>query len=88
MQGAVPVDAHEKARQQRQRDDWFFCPLKEWPEDMTVPLDHPDLPEGIRQAVLAIWHPGDLLHQTSTDQGIEWWLLDESGELIEAFWLE
>jgi len=27
-----------------------------------------------------------LLHRVITDQGIEWWLLDGRGELIEAFW--
>ncbi len=50
----------------------FFCPLEEWLEDSPVPLQHPELPEGIRQAVLEIWQPGDLLYQILTDQGVEW----------------
>ena len=66
----------------------FPCTLKEWPEDTPVPLEHLELPEDIQQAVLTIWQSGDRLHRVITDEGIEWWLLNESGELIESFWLE
>jgi len=66
----------------------FPCTLKVWPEETPGALEHLELPEDIQQAVLAIWQSGDRLHRVITDEGIEWWLLNESGELIETFWLE
>lgn len=62
--------------------------MDEWPEDSPIPLDHPLVPEPIRQAMLGLWQPGDSLHRVETDTVLEWWLLDAEGELIEAFWLE
>lgn len=53
-----------------------------------LPIDHPSIPEPIRVAAKPYWTEGDSLIEVPTDQGIEWWLLDREGELIEAFWLE
>jgi len=33
----------------------FPCTLKEWPEEVPVPLENPELPEDTQQAVLTIW---------------------------------
>jgi len=38
-----------------------------------------------QQAVQEIASAGDVLH---SDDGIEWYLFDADGELIEVFWLE
>ncbi|MEI8573077.1 hypothetical protein U737_05345 [Methylomonas sp. LW13] len=59
----------------------------DWPEDAPVPLDHPEIPPLILEAVLQYWQPGYVLHRMVTKQGLEWWLLDTEGGLIEAFWL-
>jgi len=60
----------------------------DWPEETPIPLDHPAIPELIREAVLQYWQPGYALHRMVTKQGLEWWLLDPEGGLIEAFWLD
>jgi len=62
--------------------------LAGWDEEVPVPLDHPALPEGIRRAVLAMWRPTDNLHRVPCTMGVEWWLIDEDGELVEGFWQE
>jgi hypothetical protein len=59
-----------------------------WREDEPIPLDHPLVPPPIALAVRQIFQPGDALHRVPTNKGLEWWLLDSNGELIEAFWLE
>jgi len=53
-----------------------------------VLLDHPELPAAVLERVKPIYQPGDTLHRVITDNGVEWWLLNAGGELIEAFWLE
>ncbi|WP_286293360.1 hypothetical protein [Methylomarinovum tepidoasis] len=63
-------------------------PLGSWPEEKPVPLDHPELPGPVREAVQALWQPGDSLHRVPCRRVVEWWLLDVDGNLVEAFWLE
>lgn len=46
------------------------------------------IPTQIQLAVNEIKQDDDQLSRVETDTGIEWWLLDSEGELIEAFWLE
>lgn len=73
-------------------------------DDHPVDVHAPEVPEGIRQAVLARMQPGDALWRcprNSAPKGlfgvlgfgrrelvIEWWLLDAKGELMEAYWEE
>ncbi|HET7662101.1 MAG TPA: hypothetical protein VFK31_00545 [Rhodanobacteraceae bacterium] len=59
-----------------------------WPEDMPISLDHSLVPPAIAAAVREMFQPGDVLHRVSTDKGVEWWLFDAEGELVETFWLE
>lgn len=59
-----------------------------WDDDVPISPDHPLVPEAIRQAVEADRAVGDSLHRVQTEDGIEWWLFDLEGELIEAYWLE
>lgn len=62
--------------------------MDDWPEEVPIPVDHTLVPEAIRQAVWEIRQLGDNLHRVVTDDGVEWWLLDAEGELIEVFWIE
>lgn len=69
-------------------------------EDRRVELGDPEVPANVRAAVLQHWQPGDSLWRCPSLAGrkpwfsarrkvvIEWWLLDASGQLIEAFWEE
>ncbi|HIJ23745.1 MAG: hypothetical protein HON68_11020 [Gammaproteobacteria bacterium] len=67
---------------------WKKKPQEEpWPEEQPIPLDHPLVPEEIRVAVMEYLSLGDQLHRVPTDSGVEWWLLDDEGELIDAFWV-
>ena len=75
-------------------------PLPE--EDRPVALDDPELPSGVRAAVLQDAQPGDVLWRC-VRQGaptgplavlgwghrplvVEWWLMSAEGDLIEAYW--
>lgn len=77
-------------------------PLPE--EDRPVSLDDPEMPSGVRAAVLQDAQPGDVLWRC-VRQGapagplavlgwgyrprvVEWWLMSAEGELIEVYWLE
>lgn len=56
--------------------------------DVPIALDDPRLPAEILAAVRRkTSQPGPLL-RVPTKSGIEWWLLDTDGELLEAFWFE
>lgn len=67
-------------------------------EDRRVDVRSPEVPPGIRAAVLPLWGKGFTLWRCPrTARGrwlglgprrivIEWWLEDADGELIEAFW--
>lgn len=57
-------------------------------DGMRFGFDDPRIPESIRQRVAAMAQPFWELYFTDTDMGGEWWLLDDTGELVEAFWLE
>jgi hypothetical protein len=59
-----------------------------WPEEVPIPWDHPLVPGPISLAVRELGQPGDLLHRVPTKSGVEWWLFDFQGELIEALWLD
>jgi hypothetical protein len=61
---------------------------KSWPEEVPIPWDHPLVPGPISLAVCELGQPGDLLHRVPTKNGVEWWLFDAQGELIEALWLD
>jgi len=58
----------------------------EW-DGQQFALDDPRIPLPIRQDVAKIARAGNELYFSDTDKGGEWWLLDDEGELIEAFWL-
>lgn len=58
------------------------------PEEVPVDPDDPRIPPAIREAVLERISFGDVLHRVVTDNGIEWWLISDEGEFIDAFWLE
>ncbi|WP_395620906.1 hypothetical protein [Dokdonella sp.] len=70
-----------KSKRSRRADDL-------WDDETPIPLDHYLVPEEIRHAVQSCWFDGCSLHRTQTRTGIEWWLLDDTGELIEAFWIK
>ena len=59
----------------------------EW-DGQQFDFDDPRIPLPIRQQVLRLTQPGWELYFADTDAGGEWWLFDESENLIEAFWLE
>ena len=46
------------------------------------------IPPSIRDALFEIMEEEYLLYKVETDAGVEWWLMDGYGELIEAFWVE
>lgn len=58
----------------------------EW-DGQQFDFDDPRIPLPIRQEVEKMARAGDELYFADTDEGGEWWLLDDEGELIEAFWL-
>jgi len=51
----------------------------------TLDVSIPIVPDAIFQAVQEIASDGDSLH---SDDGIEWYLFDANGELIEVYCLE
>jgi hypothetical protein len=59
-----------------------------WMDETPIPPDHPLVPDEIRDAVMPYCNAGCTLHRTQTRTGIEWWLIDTDGELVDAFWLE
>ena len=67
--------------------------------DKVVDVYAADVPPAVRQAVLDRMSPGDTLWRCPRAKGhngmfnfhsqpvvIEWWLIDQHGELVEAFW--
>jgi len=62
-------------------------PDDSWPDEQPIPLTHPLVPKDIRRAVEAFSAPFAHLHRVQTDDGIEWWLMDDDGNLLESFWL-
>lgn len=59
-----------------------------WQEDEPIPLDHPHVPKPIAVAARQLMQSSDALHRVRTENGVEWWLLDSSGNLIEALWFD
>ncbi len=68
-------------------------------EDQQVQLNDPQVPEAVRAAASAQWREGASLWRCPRAAGrkelfnfaaqptvVEWWLLDQRGELIEVFW--
>ncbi len=51
-------------------------------------IDDPRIPEPIRESARKYVVEGGELWFHDTTLGGEWWLLDDAGNLIEAFWLE
>lgn len=62
-------------------------PDRLWDDETPIPLEHPLVPDAIREHAARLWTPGCHLHRTQTSTGIEWWLLDAEGELVDGFWL-
>jgi len=60
--------------------------LPEW-DGQQFALNDPRIPEGIRAAANRMVSEGDTFWFNDTREGGEWWLMDDSGELIESFWL-
>lgn len=67
--------------------------------EIRVDPDDPNLPAEIRDRVAPIWQQGWTLWQVPTtvcrglifkreEASIEWWLLDENGDMLDAFWIE
>ncbi len=52
-----------------------------------VSLLDPSLPSCIREALIEVMANDDVIFRVETDKGIEWWLMDKDGELIESFWV-
>ncbi|MBK8891158.1 MAG: hypothetical protein IPN75_12710 [Dechloromonas sp.] len=61
--------------------------LPAW-DGLRFEFDDPRVPESIQQRVVAMAQPDWELCFADTKEGGEWWLFDDTGELIEAFWLE
>lgn len=61
--------------------------LPAW-DGLSFDFNDPRIPAPIRQRVAAVARAGWELYFADTDAGGEWWLLDNTGELAEAFWLE
>ena len=57
-------------------------------EIQTILVSDPSVPPSIKKIVQELQEPGDELYKVETDIGIEWWLIDSDGELIESLWLE
>lgn len=64
-----------------------------------VSLDDPSLPFKIREHAISMWQPGWSLWQVPTivrrglifkreEPSTEWWLLDEHGDMVDAFWID
>jgi len=60
--------------------------LPEW-DGQQFAFDDPRIPLPIRQSVISKAQAGDTLYFADTETGGEWWLMNNAGELIEAFWL-
>ncbi|WP_422846467.1 hypothetical protein [Acidovorax sp. M2(2025)] len=76
--------------------------MEEEVEDRPVDVDDPAVPQAVRTAVRAVMQPGDVLWRCprlSAPRGmlgvvgigrrdlvIEWWLMSQDGDLIDAFW--
>jgi hypothetical protein len=61
--------------------------LPAW-DGLRFEFDDPRVPESIRQSVATMAQADWELYFADTREGGEWWLLDDTGKLIEAFWLE
>lgn len=59
-----------------------------WDEDTPIPPDHPLVPEPVREAAAPYIEAGCVMHRVQTCTGIEWWLFDQGGDLVEAIWLK
>lgn len=58
-----------------------------WPDERPISLMHPLVPEQIRLAIVGSDASTANLHRVQTAAGIEWWLLDDDGNLLDSFWL-
>lgn len=67
--------------------------------EVFVDLDAPNLPAKIRNRLAPIWQEGWSLWQVPTtvrrglifkrdETSVEWWLLDENGDMLDAFWIK
>jgi len=61
--------------------------LPAW-DGLRFEFNDPRVPESIRQSVAVMAQADWELYFSDTDTGGEWWLLDDMGDLVEAFWLE
>lgn len=63
------------------------CGKPEW-HGVAFPVTAGEIPASIREAAVAMAGREAELWYHHSDDGGEWWLLDASGELLEAFWLK
>lgn len=57
-------------------------------DDEFMELDNLEIPESIRIEAASHYETAHCFYKVFTDAGVEWWLFDDSGELLEGFWLE
>ena len=57
----------------------------DWPSQTPIPLDHPWVPSEVRRAI-GMFCPRHQLYRVPAKNVIEWWLLDEAGDLLDIFW--
>lgn len=56
-----------------------------WNDEIPIPPDHSLVPATIRGAAAPWLAKGCMLHRAQqTDDGVEWWLIDLDGELVEV----
>jgi hypothetical protein len=56
-----------------------------WSSQQPIPIDHPQVPNAIRNA-LSRTAETNRLYRVVTPSIVEWWLLDNDGELLNIFW--
>jgi hypothetical protein len=58
-----------------------------WSSQHPIPLNHPLVPDQIRDAVTKSAKPNQL-YRVTTLSIIEWWLMDLDGDLLNIFWMD
>lgn len=56
-----------------------------WPSQQPIPINHPLVPNEVRNAVSSTAKTNQL-YRVVTPSVVEWWLLDVDGELVNIFW--
>jgi hypothetical protein len=66
---------------------YIRCGQPEW-HGLPFEVSDECIPEAIRIKARARFGPEIWLYFTNTKEGGEWWVLDEFGDIAEAYWLE